>query len=71
MSINSQQTIYIPDDLFGVLGKEPIAIENAFAVILYNPKLNLEQVRRSIKIILQDVEHRIEVNKTLEKKEAS
>ncbi len=63
MSINKENSMYIPQDFINILGESPKALPNAFAVVLYNPKLTTTQVKRSLEILLQHLKHQIEIEK--------
>jgi hypothetical protein len=63
LSINKEKTMYLPQELINIISESPIALPNAYAVVLYNPKLTTSQIKRSLEILLQHLEHQIEIEK--------
>ena len=61
---NYQGQLYIKDDLQRILHSNPLrAIANAEAVIIFPNDVPLESVKKSVNILLQDLELRIEKKK--------
>ena len=61
ISVSKSRMTYLPKGVVEVIGRKPRVIPNAYAVVMYNEKLELKDVKRSVEIILQDIEHRISV----------
>jgi bifunctional DNA-binding transcriptional regulator/antitoxin component of YhaV-PrlF toxin-antitoxin module len=60
---NPQGQYYLPKEVREELGKELDLICNAKAAIVYNSNTPLELVLKSLKVIANDVQHRIEIQK--------
>lgn len=58
-NIDSANRVYLKEEIRKVLGKEVKMIPNAFAVVIYGKDTNLENVRKSIELILHDIDLRL------------
>jgi len=56
ISVNPKQRVaYFPKELLEALGYRLIAVPNRNALVLYSEGANLEIVRKSVEIILEDL----------------
>jgi hypothetical protein len=63
MKINAQQRLaYVPKVIFAILGIRIRAVPNRAAVLLYPENMPIEQVIRSAKIILEDLQHSVDLS---------
>jgi bifunctional DNA-binding transcriptional regulator/antitoxin component of YhaV-PrlF toxin-antitoxin module len=63
---NPQGQYYLPKEVREELGQELDVICNTKAAVVYNSRTPLEQVLKSIEVLISDLRHRIEMEKTQE-----
>jgi len=63
-----QHLAYIPKEIAETLGRQVKAVPNRTAVLLYPENISIKQVIKSTRIILQDLEHAIDLESHVRKR---
>lgn len=58
--VDSIGRVYLVKEIRDMLGEKIVLIPNAFAVAMFSKDANLQNVRKSLKLILKDIELRME-----------
>ena len=58
ISIAKSGIAYFAKNIVEILGHKPRYEENTCAVVIYNDKLDLADVERSVELILQHIKHK-------------
>lgn len=57
--VDSAGRVYLKEEIRKALGENVHIIPNAFAIVMFPANSNLENVKRSVELILKDIELRL------------
>ena len=58
ISIAKSGITYLAKSIVEILGRKPCYEENTYALVMYNDKLDIADVQRSVELILEHIKHK-------------